>query len=435
MTRETAKAETSVGMIRLAAALLLLAPVLSLHKALVMAPLLSLLSACLLFGLLIRAPARWGLLRSAMTAQRPLPLLFAALLLWIFAACFWSFDPLFSLRSLAMLIGTLTGGWLLVVLFGRLPSDRQGRLAAALAIGLGLAGFSMLALGLLERSGLVDIGHLLWNMDADTTVVALLVWPAMAWLAGSGRRRAAIGLLLVCLAGVGLAHDLAAKVALLAAGSTWLVARWRPRPVLRTIAVASVACCLLAPLAASLLPPSQESAEWGWLPSSAHHRLTIWSFTARHIAERPAFGWGFDGSRAIPGGKTHVPVVRLKGCAQNAAPIEVPGYGRPVAGDCVAWEESLPLHPHDGWLQVWLELGGIGALLVALLVWRIVERLRRRPATPAVQAAQATAAATLVAGLIICSVSFGIWQSWWLSSLWIAAAFTAPLFREPDMES
>jgi len=269
----------------------------------------------------------------------------------------------------------------------------------------------------------------LWNMDADTTVVALLVWPAMAWLTRSGRRRTAIVLLVLSLAGVVLAHELAAKVALLAAVLTWLIARWRPVMTLRVIAVAVVASCLLAPLAASFLPPTQESAEWGWLPSSAHHRLTIWSFVARHIVERPVFGWGFDSARAIPGGKTEIPVVRLKGCAQKAAPISIPGYDQPVAGDCVIWEESLPLHPHDGWLQIWLELGGIGALLAALLSWGVIGRLWRLPTMPA---AQAAAAASLVAGMVICSVSFGIWQSWWLSSLWIAAALIAPVLEVPE---
>lgn len=429
MTREIAnKAETSIGTIRLAAALLLLVPLLSLHKALVIAPLLSLLSACLLFGL-TWAPSRWTLLRSALTAHRPLPGLFAALLLWVLAACFWSFDTLFSLRSLGMLVGTTAVGWLLLVLLERLPADRQRRLTDALTIGLGLAVLVMLILGLVERFGRIDMGRLLWEMDADTTVVALLVWPAMAWLARSGRRPMAVVLLLASLAGVVLAHDLAAKVALLAAGLTWLLARWRPAATLRAIALLAVAGSLLAPVAASHLPPPQESAEWGWLPPSGHHRLTIWSFTARHIAEHPWFGWGFDGSRAIPGGKARIPVVRLKGCAQSAAPIQVPGYEQPIAGDCVTWEESLPLHPHDGWLQIWLELGGVGALLVALLLWHVIERLRHLPAAPE---ARATAAATLVAGLVICSVSFGIWQSWWLSSLWIAAALVNPLLAVPE---
>jgi O-antigen ligase len=424
VTQKTAKNKMAFGGIRTAATLMLLAPLLSLHRALVMAPLLSLLAACLLFGLIWR-PSRWTLLRAALKEQRPLPGLFALFLTWVLAACFWSFDPLFSLRSVAMLVGTVTGGWVMVVLVERLSIDQQERLINALAVGLGVAGLAMVAVGIVERSGLIDVGRLLWAMDADTTIVATLIWPTLAWQFRFGRRRSVFGLLLVSFAGVFLAHDLAAKVALLGGGLAWLVGRWRPLPTLRCIAVLAVAGCLLAPLAARLVPPSQESAEWSWLPWSAHHRLTIWSFTTRHIAEKPFFGWGFDGARAIPGGKTQIPVVRLKGCAQNGVPIPLPGFETPVASDCIMWEESLPLHPHDGWLQIWLELGGVGACIAALLLWKTIGRIVHMPAVPT---AQAAASATLVAGLIICSVSFGIWQSWWLSTLWIAAALLSPLF-------
>ena len=80
---------------------------------------------------------------------------------------------------------------------------------------------------------------------------------------------------------------------------------------------------------------------------SAGHRLLIWSFVGTRISERPALGWGLDSSRAIPGGKYEIR----------------PGQAR------------LPLHPHNAALQIWLELGGIGALpaaaLIALLWYRI----------------------------------------------------------------
>jgi O-antigen ligase len=415
-------------MIRLTAALLLAGPLLSLQKSLIMAPLLSLLAACLLFGPAWR-PSRRSLLTSALAEQRSFLAILAAVLLWALASCFWSFDTLFSLRSWAMLAGTTLGGWLTVVLFARLPAERQGYLANALAIGLAMAGLILLTIGLLERVGRFDFGLLLWKMDPVATIVALLVWPTLAWLSRVGRARAGLGLLLVSLLGIVVAHDLAAKVAILAAGLAWLGGRWAPTITVRAIAAAAVAACLLTPLAALWIPPPQASAEWGWLPSSAHHRLTIWSFTARHIAEKPLFGWGLDSARAIPGGKTQIPVVRLKGCAQTGEPVALPGIPEAVAGDCIAWEESLPLHPHDGWLQIWLELGGVGALLVAPLLWQAIGR----PRCPAGTAAgQAATAATLAAGLIIASVSFGVWQSWWLSTLWLAAALVVPLRKPPN---
>lgn len=430
VTKQTVNAGNGAGMLRLVAVVLFLAPVLSLRKSLVMAPLLSVLSVCLLFGV-AWLPSRGAILCSALKAQRLLLSIFAVFTLWILAACCWSFDTLFSLRSFAMLIGTTVGGWVLTVLFAELPAGFQARLVRAMATGLGLAGLVLLALGVTERLCRINIGHLLLNMDAATTVIAMLMWPALAWLERCGRRREAVILFLVSLGGVGLAHDLAAKVALVAAGIIWLLARMQPRLVLRGIMTLAITGCLLAPLAALHLPPTQESADWEWLPSSAHHRLTIWAFTARHIVEHPLFGWGFDGSRAIPDGKTQLPVVRLKGCRGKGIPIDIPGVSRPVPADCVVWEEQLPLHPHDGWLQIWLELGAVGAVLTAVLLWRIIDRLRRMPAEPVMMA---SAAAAIVAGLVISSVSFGVWQSWWLSTLWVAAALTIPVLTPPRSE-
>lgn len=413
----------STRVVRLAALILFLVPVLSLHKSLVVAPLLALMSACLLFGR-SRPPSRRALLLAAFRAHWPLPGLLGMFVAWCLAACFWSFDPPFSLQSLAMLAGTVSGGWIFAALFSALPAGQRDRPMRALAVGLFVAGAAMFGVGVAERVCHVAVGRLLLAMDADTTVIAVLVWPVLAWQHRAGRKAAAPVLFLLSVGGIFLAHDLAAKVALVAGAVSGLAALWRPRILFRAVAGLAVAGCLGAPLAASHLPPPSVSADWAWLPSSAHHRLTIWAFTASHIVERPIAGWGFDGARAIPGGKAQVPVVRLRGCPGTGAPLALPGQPSPVPADCVVWEELLPLHPHDAWLQIWLELGGVGAVLAALLLGRFAGRLGGGRAP---RDGMAAAAAALVAGLVVSSVSFGIWQSWWLSCLWICIGLTAPL--------
>ncbi|MTJ83701.1 MAG: O-antigen ligase family protein [Telmatospirillum sp.] len=424
MTTETARSNAIKGSARLPALLLLAAPVLALQKALVMAPALAILAALLLAGM---APPRVPVFRAALGRHRWPLLVLLLLLVWCLAASFWSFNPLFSLRSVLMLAGTILGGWITVVAVGAATAERQRSMALALAAGLAIAAAAMLTAGIIERARLADIGRVLWNMDAATTVVAVLVWPVSAWLMRLGRRRAAAGLWLLSFAGVCLAHDLAAKIALIAGLVALAPALVRPRAVLRGLAGLAVAGSLLAPLAALHLPPPDVSAQWPGLPASAHHRLTIWSFTARHILEKPLLGWGFDGARAIPGGKTELGVVWMKGCNGDQAPIMVPGYDRPVPADCVLWEEQLPLHPHDSWLQAWLELGAAGALVIALLLGVVIAAPVRRATG---DAGLAPLAAAVASGLVVCSVSFGAWQSWWLSTLWIAAALALPLL--PD---
>ena len=80
---------------------------------------------------------------------------------------------------------------------------------------------------------------------------------------------------------------------------------------------------------------------------------------------------------------------------------------------------AIPLHTHNAALQLWLELGSVGAALAAAffawIVYRIVAwtGVNRRDG--------AMAAATLVSYLVIGGLSFGIWQEWWLALGAIAA--------------
>jgi O-antigen ligase len=122
---------------------------------------------------------------------------------------------------------------------------------------------------------------------------------------------------------------------------------------------------------------------------SAGHRLLIWSFAGDRIAERPLAGWGLDASRAIPGGKD---------------PIR-PGQ---------TW---MPLHPHNAPLQLWLELGVPGAVLFAMVValfWFALATV----AWPRLFAA--AAGGSLMAALVASFASYGIWEEWWLGTLWFS---------------
>jgi O-antigen ligase len=142
------------------------------------------------------------------------------------------------------------------------------------------------------------------------------------------------------------------------------------------------------------------------LKDSAIHRLVIWRFVADRIADRPLFGWGMDASRAIPGGEAQ---------ASDVMPaVKLP-----------AGATMLPLHPHDAALQWRLELGLPGALLcvvvLGLVLWRVADRARMPPPPRALALGYAASVLT------IAMLSFGAWQAWWLSALWLTAAFLASM--------
>ena len=80
--------------------------------------------------------------------------------------------------------------------------------------------------------------------------------------------------------------------------------------------------------------------------TSWSERLDMWAFAAAKIVEKPWAGWGLDASRT---------------------------FG-----------SAISLHTHDAAIQIWLELGAVGAVLAAAFwigVWSLIEALARRDRT------------------------------------------------------
>ncbi|MDA1101868.1 MAG: O-antigen ligase family protein, partial [Proteobacteria bacterium] len=186
----------------------------------------------------------------------------------------------------------------------------------------------------------------------------------------------------VLLGGVSNSNKLAALGGLGGAALAWGCGPWLQR-LLAGLLLAGVLAAPLLPT--TVLAPARLAHLFDAAHYSGLHRLHIWHFTAQRIAEAPVLGWGLDAARRIPGGQT-----------------PLPGGGI-----------MMGLHPHNASLQVWLELGGVGAVFWALLLaglWLAAGKLPDR-------AARAAATGLLLAGLIVAHLSFGIWQTWWLAAL------------------
>jgi O-antigen ligase len=218
--------------------------------------------------------------------------------------------------------------------------------------------------------------------------LALFVWPVGLHLWRQGGRWRVLSMALL---GGTLAGSVAFRVdspflALLVSGLVVAAVLRFGRAAVIGAMGASIVYVLLAPLvlgrhglvAGLNLDHGVAKASWG-------ARLEIWKFTASLIEQRPFLGWGLDASRAFPG--------------------------------------AIPLHPHDAALQMWLELGAVGAALMAtLFAWLFVQIDTVRMRDPALAAA---AAGSLCAYLLIGALSFGAWQEWWLA----LGALTVVLFR------
>lgn len=233
----------------------------------------------------------------------------------------------------------------------------------------------------------------LWALFNRPVGVLAIVLPL--GLLAAYRRHGAIAAIILLAAGVfcvvnfnSMGAELAVMVGIGAAIFTVIFVK-RGAAIL-TVALA--AGILAAPLIASA-PQLDALSQRRDVSVSVYHRAAIWSFTAEKILERPAFGWGMHASRTMPEGKVQF----------------VPGA------------ELLPLHPHNAALQIWLELGLIGAIAAAAAILALGRRIRGDRFT------RAALAATLLAAFTVGSVGYGIWQGWWMGALWILVALGAVL--------
>jgi len=146
------------------------------------------------------------------------------------------------------------------------------------------------------------------------------------------------------------------------------------------------------------------------LDPSIIHRLAIWDHVAGLISERPVIGSGIEAARVL--GREGADLGQL-----------VPGH--PLAF------QALPLHPHNASLQIWLELGGIGALIFALFLASMTKTIH---AYAAHSVSRAALLGGWASGLMVAHLSYGIWQYWWIASLGLVVAMIALIFADQGEE-
>jgi O-antigen ligase len=368
---------------------------------------LGLIGALWLFAV---AEARHGL-RGEIASPLGLSLCLGAL--WAAAACLWAPDPGRSLYLAARLAVIFAGGLAFLAAARRMDAEDsvglQRTFCALAVVYLAFLTIEVAENGVITRAvrGIpLSTPFNFAYLDRPAVVLALFAWPfAHAFYRRFGAVAAVLFLLLVA---VCLTQTIsgAARLSLVLGAAAFALVKWRPVAALKALALAVPLACLAAPpafVAAGAVTSHALEQTAAALPKrlgSVSHRLLIWDFAVEKIAERPWLGWGFDASRALPGGKEHV----MRGAG-----------------------EAMPLHPHNGLLQIWLELGAVGGVIAAGVAYAA---LRRILALASVPIAAAFAAALTMSSLTIALISFGIWQNWWLATVWLAAGFAAVPIRE-----
>ncbi len=337
---------------------------------------------------------------------------FLVLALWGGVSAFWSIAPE---RSLTQALDLLSlGACGLVLLAGArtlAPQERRG-LGPALLAGLGIAALFMTA-EVATSQAIYRLDHPMWGENKPlntifnrwTTVFALLVWPVLLltrqkfrpWLAG-----AVLVLSFAVLVQLENSSSLVGFV--LGVAAFFLSLRFPKRATIAFICLVMVGTALAPRIPLMLPDPKTLWTEMPGLSTSLVHRLYVWRFVAERIEERPFLGWGLDTGRDMPG-RTRI--------------IWNVGEGG----------EALPLHPHNAALQWWMEIGLFGAVIGGLfMVWAFVMVLRRRME----RFPNAIFNGAMMTGIAIASLGYGIWQAWWLATLFLTAALLVSMTGEND---
>ncbi|MBM3554517.1 MAG: O-antigen ligase family protein [Alphaproteobacteria bacterium] len=356
-------------------------------------------------GLVFTLAAVWSLAslwaRGEIRARMAMPVLgvLAALVIWAVATAPFGLDPRASLGSAGILALVFLGAVALLGAATTVQDAERERLLQWVMVGWAL-GLALVAIQVFGDNAIERLRRAIQGRDEpffaavqnrSLVILLLLAAPAVLILFRRAGAWAAAGFGVGAFAILLSGESSTAKLALaVGAGAGLAFAFGGPR-LGRVAAILAAVMVLSAPIQGRLLPaPEAIRAADPDAKSSALHRLYIWRFVGERIEERPILGWGLDAARRIPGGEATTP----------------------VGGKYVS------LHPHSAPLQIWLELGVVGALLGAALVAMIFNSIGRIPE----RVERAGAAFVAAAALVVAGLGYGIWQVWWLATLALAAA-------------
>lgn len=337
---------------------------------------------------------------------------------------FWTGDPTRSAAKLFAIAALYLGALIVVMRVSILPDEateflRRGAFFG-FAVGLIYYAIEILSGGMLIRQfvslfggapGLVDkmfvekstriANYQLVGFNHNAVSVCLFVWPALVFWSQSkfARHNKLIGLALTAaIVALSLFSSIneSAKLALVIGLAVLLIALSHPRITTALLAVTWLASTLLV-LPAVEVAYRSELHKNAWVQISGRERIKIWKATYDLYWNHPIFGAGIraaqNKSDVQPSERTDLPV---------------------PANDLRARHYSSH-HAHNAFIQIWYELGVIGAVLFTAAGLLIAKALpRQSPATRPYHHALFASVITLI------GFSYGFWQTWYQATLLLA---------------
>lgn len=198
------------------------------------------------------------------------------------------------------------------------------------------------------------------------------------------------------------ANHQSSQLAVIIAAVVALVAWLNTRITRRVLLVVWCIGILAAPLIGAL-GMKMGAHRASWLFESASARVIIWGSTAERIGDRPILGHGAAAAQVLQ--KTQA---------------------RPAVREGEVFARYTARHAHNAYLQIWFDLGLVGAVLLAAFGASLIARTGLLP-----EQDQWLALTAFAAGAAMMATSYGLWQLWIQASLGLSIAISIAALRLP----
>jgi len=260
----------------------------------------------------------------------------------------WSIAPQNTLHASLQLTLVALGAFAALVGLKDFPVDRSGSFLRQIGLAFIFAAIVLAIDAALNFPLMGMLGKPPYKYNRGISHNLLIVWPILAGLVVWGNRKLAAMVAVAAVVMVMVGWNTSARVALLGTLPVFGLAFVFPRLIAPVLWGGIAALVLAMPFALNVFTHDLANL-FPYLKLSGIHRLEIWDFLASHVIEHPLRGWGLWTTRVLP--------------------VAPEALGHRVVFDGYA------VHPHNQWLQLWVETGFFGIVcgltLLAVLLRRI----------------------------------------------------------------
>ncbi len=378
-------------------------------------------SAVVMFAIIVASEVRtWRDGLDYLKANH-LVLILGLLIVYAGLSLAWTPNPGTAAKHFAYFAISSTGMFVCVALLTRaeISSSKALMIASVWGCAIGIAYLATRQLNgiFMEKSFLpFSISKLIkfrtGEITRNFTPITLWIFPSLLWLLSALRppmNKVLAGLLLAgATFTIAISPHETSKMALAASVATLLLASISTRAAVRILAFGWIACWLLV-VPVSIFGFSYELQHSTWLPPTAQQRILIWNVVGLDVLDHPISGRGLGSTQA------NSPAI------PDLSEFAYQQRNLPVPPNLTVFRAN---HAHNAYLQVWYELGAIGAALFMCLGLAILGAINRLE--PQQQPAML---ATFGAASVILLPSYGIWQSWFIGMFALGVIMCAAACR------